>query len=118
MPSPVSAPSATWSRRPNRPLPAPAPVPLLQLDADLGRYLSPERRAAVEPQLRAVVVEVSAGPWRGGGRRTSEPAGIGAIVLRGLAARELRLGDTTSADLFGPGDIVRPAFDGPSSLDP
>jgi len=93
-------------------------VPLLRADPDLGRYLSPTRRAAVEPELWTVGVEIPAGPWRGASRLASDPAAIGAMVLDGLIARELRLADTTSADLFGPGDIIRPDSDGPSSLDP
>jgi CRP/FNR family transcriptional regulator, cyclic AMP receptor protein len=118
MPSPAPAPSATRPGRPTWPPPTLTRVPLLRADPDLGRYLSPTRRAAVEPELWTVGVEIPAGPWRGASRLASDPAAIGAMVLDGLIARELRLADTTSADLFGPGDIIRPDSDGPSSLDP
>jgi CRP-like cAMP-binding protein len=87
--------------------------PLLSLDSDLGRYLTPERRAAVEPLLWTIVVDVPCGAWNVAPRRT----GIGVLLVNGLLARELRVHDITSAELLGPGDIIRsPADDGICAL--
>jgi CRP-like cAMP-binding protein len=87
--------------------------PLLSLDPDLGRYLTPERRAAVEPLLWAAVADATGGEWN----LARRPSGIGVLLVRGLLAREVRVRDTTSAELLGPGDLLRaPADDEPDVL--
>ena len=82
--------------------------PLLSLDPELGRYLTPQRRAAVAPLLWTMVVDLPCGEWR----LAPRPSGIGILLVRGLLARELRIRDTTSAELLGAGDLIRgPADD-------
>jgi hypothetical protein len=80
------------------------PQPLLDLDPDLGQLLAPERLAAAGRDLRAHVVTIASGEWNPAAlcRR-----GAGLLVVQGMVARELRLHDTPSAELFGPGDIIR-----------
>jgi len=80
---------------------------LLSLDPELGRYLTPQRRAAVEPLLWTTVVDVPCGDWR----LAPRPSGIGILLVRGLLARELRIRDTTSAELLGAGDLIRAPAD-------
>ena len=90
--------------------------PLLSLDPDLGRYLTPERRAAVEPLLWTLVVDVPCGEWNVSPRAFG-PAGIGVLLVNGLLAREVRVRETISAELLGPGDLIRsPVDDGLATL--
>jgi CRP/FNR family transcriptional regulator, cyclic AMP receptor protein len=85
----------------------------LSLDPELGCYLTPERRAAVAPLLWTIIVDVPCGEWNVAPRRP----GIGILVVGGLLAREVRVRDTTSAELLGAGDLIRsPADDGPAVL--
>jgi CRP-like cAMP-binding protein len=90
--------------------------PLLTLDPDLGRYLTPERRAEAQPLLWTPILEVPCGEWRAASRAFGA-AGIGVLLVGGLLAREVRVRDTTSAELLGPGDLIRsPAEQGSASL--
>ena len=60
-----------------------------------------------------MVVEVPCGEWNVAPRRSA----IGILVVGGLLAREVRVRNTTSAELLGPGDLIRPpADDGPAAL--
>jgi hypothetical protein len=86
--------------------------PLLSLDPDLGAYLSPERRAAVAPLLWTVMVDVPCGEWNVAPRRS----GIGVLLVGGLLAREVRMRDTTSAELLAAGDLIRSPADGQAVL--
>lgn len=108
MPSPLRAPQRHWLSEQR---------PLLSLDPDLGRYLTPERRAAAEPLLWTVTVDVGVGEWNVAPRRFSR-AGIGVLLTGGLVARELRVRDTTSAELLGAGDLIRAADEAPPALAP
>jgi hypothetical protein len=93
--------------------------PLLRLDPELGRYLSHDRHAVVEPLLRPPVIALPRGPWGNVRSLVEQPAGLGVLLLSGLVARELQLSDTASAELLGPGDIIRRAEDaGSGSLEP
>ena len=80
------------------------PQPLLDLDPDLGQFLAPERVAAAAGELRAHVLTLGSGEWNPASicRR-----GAGLLVARGIVARELCVNDSPSAELFGPGDIIR-----------
>jgi CRP-like cAMP-binding protein len=81
---------------------------LLRLDPDLGRLLADERRDAAERQLIVNVVDVAPGectPHQFLGEPS--PASIGTLVVGGTIVREIRVHDAPSAELFGPGDIIR-----------
>lgn len=81
------------------------PQPLLHLDPDLGQLLASERLTAAMRELRARVVTLELGPW--------DPAELGhgrdanLLIVRGVVARELCVHDAPSAELFGPGDVIR-----------
>jgi hypothetical protein len=78
---------------------------LLHLDPDLGQLLSAERFTAAARDLRARVATLPAGQW--------DPAelcpggDVNLLIVRGVLARELCVHDAPSAELFGPGDIIR-----------
>ena len=80
---------------------------LLRLDPDLGALLSPARYAEAERVLSVSVVSSRAGVWQPERLRMDRAGNIGLLVLGGTILREVRLHDVPSAELFGPGDIIR-----------
>src|SRR4051794_23703787 len=80
---------------------------LLRLDPDLGHSLAPEHWQAARRDLRVRVVPIESGSWdpdRIGAMRTGA---IGLLVLDGVLMRELNVHDAPSAELLGPGDLIR-----------
>jgi CRP/FNR family transcriptional regulator, cyclic AMP receptor protein len=94
-------------------------IALLDADPDLGRLLDGD---ALEEARRELVVRqhfVSAGPWDGERLRDAGPEHVGLFMVEGLMARELALADNVSAELLGPGDVLRPwQAEGPERLVP
>ena len=59
------------------------------------------------------------GEWDGGRLADADPTHLGLLLVDGVLAREVVLGDTVSTELLGPGDIVRPwHIEGPPQLLP
>ena len=83
-------------------------APLLDLDPDLGRLLSPERRADAARGLMVRVQELYDGGHELATLTRSSPSHLGLLVLNGVVAREVVLGDTVSTELLGAGDVIRP----------
>ena len=83
-------------------------APLLELDPDLGRLLPPDR---LDEATRALVVSVQE-LYDGGRELTalarSSPSHLGLLVVDGVVAREIVLGDMVSTELLGAGDVIRP----------
>src|SRR4051794_15436473 len=92
---------------------------LLELDPELGQLLPPDRREAAEREIRVRVTTFSVGEWEGGRLADADPSHLGLLVVDGVLAREVVLGDTVSTELLGPGDVVRPwHIEGPPELLP
>src|SRR4029450_3689869 len=75
---------------------------------DLGALLPEDRRAEAERALVVGTHRLGVGSWdvsrlggAGGGH-------IGLLVIEGVLSRELIVADHVSAELLGPGDLVRP----------
>jgi CRP/FNR family transcriptional regulator, cyclic AMP receptor protein len=83
-------------------------TPLLDLDADLGRLLGPERAAEAHAELGVRVCLIERGPWDAGRLATAHPENLELLLLSGVMAREILLADTVSTELLGPGDVLRP----------
>jgi CRP/FNR family cyclic AMP-dependent transcriptional regulator len=83
--------------------------PLLRLDPDLGEHLPRERRAAAERELLVPTTRLAAGRLEPARYLRPSVPGLGLLLVRGLVARELCVGDMPSAELFAPGDLVRTA---------
>jgi CRP/FNR family cyclic AMP-dependent transcriptional regulator len=81
---------------------------LLELDPDLGQLLDEDRRDAAHRELTVRVTAVGVGEWDGGRLAATDPGNVGLLVLDGVMAREVVVGDTVSTELLGPGDLVRP----------
>jgi hypothetical protein len=83
-------------------------VRLLEADPDLGALLAGPRRDEAARELTVRRHEVPVGAWdveRLGG---TSPEHIGLLLLDGVLSRELVVADQVSAELLGPGDLVRP----------
>src|ERR1700754_2876706 len=95
----------------------PSATGLLELDPDLGQLLSGERLDAAKQELRVRVISFEVGEWDKGRLADADPAPLGLLILVGVLAREVVLGDTISTELLGGGDIVRPwGLHGPSEF--
>jgi CRP/FNR family transcriptional regulator, cyclic AMP receptor protein len=83
-------------------------VRLLEADAELGALLSPGRRAEAERDLVVRTHRLSVGPWDVSRLSGASADQVGLLVLDGVISRELVVADHVSAELLGPGDLVRP----------
>jgi CRP-like cAMP-binding protein len=81
---------------------------LLDLDPELGQLLDEERREAAQRELTVRVTALAIGEWDGSRLAATDPENVGLLVLDGVMAREVVVGDTVSTELLGPGDLVRP----------
>jgi hypothetical protein len=85
----------------------PLVVSLLRADPDLAPGIAPERRREAQRFSAARV-------WSGGGPRLErEPtkpgeSGFGLLVLSGVLCRRTAQSGHVSAELIGPGDLIRP----------
>jgi hypothetical protein len=87
---------------------APETVRLLEADPDLGALLSEPRRAEAERDLSVRTHVVEVGPWDVSRLEAASADHVGLLVLDGVLSRELVVADHVSAELLGPGDLVRP----------
>jgi CRP/FNR family transcriptional regulator, cyclic AMP receptor protein len=83
-------------------------VRLLEADPDLGALLSPTRRADAERDLVVRTHRLSVGPWDVARLTAASQDHVGLLILEGVLSRELVVADHVSAELLGPGDLVRP----------
>ena len=83
-------------------------VRLLEADPDLGILLSDPRRADAERDLVVRTYQVPAGPWDVARMAGTSADHVGLLVLDGVLSRELIVADHVSAELLGPGDVLRP----------
>src|SRR3954466_9039258 len=97
----VSAGNARIARNPEA-------IRLLEADPELGALLSPTRRAEAERDLIVRTHRLSVGPWDVSRLSSASADHVGLLVLDGVLARELVVADHVSAELLGPGDLVRP----------
>jgi CRP-like cAMP-binding protein len=83
-------------------------TPLLTLDPELGRLLEGERLEEARRELVARLHTLPAGEWDAARLAGADPGHVGLLLLEGVIAREVVVADTVSAELLGPGDVVRP----------
>jgi CRP/FNR family cyclic AMP-dependent transcriptional regulator len=83
-------------------------ISLLDADPDLGRLMSAEQLEQARRHLNVRQHVVEPGPWEGERLREAGPEHVGLLVMDGVMTRELVLADNVSAELLGPGDLVRP----------
>jgi CRP-like cAMP-binding protein len=83
-------------------------IAVLDWDPDLAEDLSEPQRALARRQVLAEVIGYPAGPWEVGPDDFDGVANLGLLVVEGLLAREVTVGDYTCAELLGPGDLIQP----------
>jgi CRP/FNR family transcriptional regulator, cyclic AMP receptor protein len=84
---------------------AAAVVHLLEIDPDLGENLEPMAREEATKYVRARVFKVARGPWH---PQEINHGTTGLLLLSGLMVRTVHLGPTSSSEVVGPTDILRP----------
>ena len=94
-------------------------VRLLDYDPALGATLRPERRAEARESAHArPVVEVPRGDVHRRGADRRNPAAYGVLLLDGLVNRTVVLDGGVSAQLLGPGDLLRIGDDAATACSP
>src|SRR5579884_2980954 len=84
------------------------PIAILDWDPDLAEDLPEAQRALARRQILADVIGFPAGPWEVGPDHFDGVASLGLLVVEGLLAREVTVGDYTCSELLGPGDLIQP----------
>jgi CRP/FNR family transcriptional regulator, cyclic AMP receptor protein len=82
-------------------------VQLLDLDPDLARDLDPRRAREAAQRLYARAFDIPRGRWAPSPTLLEGTRPIGLLVLEGLLVREASVADHPSAELLGPGDVLR-----------
>ncbi len=83
-------------------------VRLLDADPDLGGLLTGTRRQEAERELVVRVHRLGVGVWDVSRLEGAGADHVGLLLLDGVIAREVIVADHVSAELLGPGDLVRP----------
>jgi CRP/FNR family transcriptional regulator, cyclic AMP receptor protein len=86
----------------------PSGVSILEYDPDLAEDLSDDDLALARPQLVADERRYARGTWAIGPDDFDHVANLGLLIVKGLLARRVTVGDHTSAELLGPGDVLQP----------
>jgi CRP/FNR family transcriptional regulator, cyclic AMP receptor protein len=82
-------------------------VQLLDVDPDLARDLDPRRAREAAQRLYARAFDIPRGRWAPSAALLQGTRPIGLLVLEGLLVREASVADHPSAELLGPGDVLR-----------
>ena len=82
-------------------------VSLLDADPDLARDVDPRRAREIGQRLFARVIDVPRGVWTPHLALGVGQPPLGLLLLEGLLVREATVGDHPSAELLGPGDLLR-----------
>jgi CRP/FNR family transcriptional regulator, cyclic AMP receptor protein len=80
---------------------------LLQVDAGLRAAVPERERPLAERAVLVPCHELGPGPWRTERLRADGDA-LAALIVRGLATREIIIAGRRSAELLGPGDVFHP----------
>jgi CRP/FNR family cyclic AMP-dependent transcriptional regulator len=89
---------------------------LLTADPDLAEGIPGEDLDLARRLLVADAIRLATGPWEPHTDRPGRADGFALLVLRGALTREVHLVGRRSAELVGPGDVVRPSGAGESLL--
>ena len=92
-------------------------VRLLEVDPDLGAGLAPDALAEARGRIVAPLLHVEAGDLDVEAALPGRDGHLGVLVVDGLLTRDVVIGETTCAELVGPGDLLRP-WDDPAAGGP
>jgi CRP/FNR family transcriptional regulator, cyclic AMP receptor protein len=82
-------------------------VQLLTVDSDLARDLDPRRGREAAQRLYARAVEIPRGRWSAFDSISQASRPLGLLIIDGMLVREATVADHPSAELLGPGDVLR-----------
>jgi CRP/FNR family transcriptional regulator, cyclic AMP receptor protein len=82
-------------------------VQILEVDPELARELDPVRAREAAQRLSARAFDISRGRWIPGQHAFEGVRPIGLLLLGGLLVRETTIAEHPSAELLGPGDLLR-----------
>jgi CRP-like cAMP-binding protein len=83
-------------------------VRVLEADPELAQALPAGERDEATRALAAPVVALERGEWHPRRAEGDGDGRVGVLILSGLMTREIAIGDTVSAELLGPTDVIRP----------
>ncbi|MEA2309216.1 MAG: family transcriptional regulator, cyclic receptor protein [Thermoleophilaceae bacterium] len=86
----------------------PETVCLLDTLPDVTALIEPADLERARGELDAPVVAYQEGEWPEPHPDVFDPLAMGILVVEGLMARHVRLANTTTTELVGPGDLLRP----------
>jgi hypothetical protein len=81
---------------------------LLDIDVDLAEELDVPMRLAARPSVTAITFETDAGPIALARWLQRAAPGPGLLILDGVLAANVQVGDRIATDLLGQGDLVQP----------
>lgn len=81
---------------------------LLDSDPDLADAFDLRTRMVVRQVATAATIDVPAGSGQLDAGPNADPTGLGLLLLDGLVALEVGVGDRSAAELLGPGDLLQP----------
>ena len=81
---------------------------LLDIDTDLAEGLDSRLRLAARPAATAVVFDADAGEVELSAALARAADGPGLLVLDGVIATSVRVGDRVASELLGAGDLLEP----------
>jgi len=87
-------------------------VALLDVDPELARGLDPRRAREAAHRVYARAIDIPRGRWIPSPDFAKGTRPICLLLLEGLLVREATVGDHPSAELLGPGDLMRAWDDG------
>ena len=82
-------------------------VQLLDVDPELARELDPRRAREAAQRLYARTIAIPRGRWVPHPGLVERARPIGLLIVEGLLIREATVDDHPSAELLGPGDVLR-----------
>jgi CRP/FNR family cyclic AMP-dependent transcriptional regulator len=89
---------------------------LLDLDVDLAEALDVRMRLVARPAATAMIFDAEAGEVKLSERLAAAKTGPGVLVLDGVLAVNVRVGDRVASELLGSGDLVEACGEGDDLL--
>jgi CRP/FNR family transcriptional regulator, cyclic AMP receptor protein len=83
-------------------------VRVLEVDPDLAQDLEPAALAVARPRAIARAQWLEPGRWQPLAEEWDHRGHLGLLIVDGFLTRSLRLGARRTAELLGPGDVLRP----------
>lgn len=85
-----------------------ANMALIEADPDLAAELDPDERERARRAVVTAVIRVPVGPWQEPPAGYDAGNGYGVLVVEGFILRTVTIAERTTAQLFGPGDMMQP----------